>query len=75
MISIQKKGFTLVELIVTLAVLAIMTSIALPYFHETMAKQEIKNIEKSIKQMNKAQAELRKFVSSFKIGLSRENEE
>ena len=44
MISIQKKGFTLVELIVTLAVLAIMTSIALPYFHETMAKQEIKNI-------------------------------
>ena len=44
MISIQKKGFTLVELIVTLAVLAIMTSIALLYFHETMAKQEIKNI-------------------------------
>ena len=44
MISKQKTGFTLIELIVTLAILAIITSIALPYFHETMAKQEIKKI-------------------------------
>ncbi|WP_407305727.1 GspH/FimT family pseudopilin [Acinetobacter sp.] len=44
MIPIQKKGFTLVELIVTLAILAIMMTMALPYFHDIMAKQEIKNI-------------------------------
>ncbi|WP_425919240.1 GspH/FimT family pseudopilin [Acinetobacter sp. TSRC1-2] len=44
MISKQKNGFTLIELIITLAIIAIIVSIALPYFHETMARQEIKNI-------------------------------
>ena len=36
----QKNGFTLIELIMTVAILAIITILALPYFHEVMAKQE-----------------------------------
>ena len=37
----QKNGFTLVELIVTLAIFAILATIALPYFQEIRAKQEV----------------------------------
>ena len=44
MISKQKNGFTLIELIITLAIVAIIVSIALPYFHDIMARQEVKNI-------------------------------
>lgn len=39
----QIKGFTLIELMVTIAILAIVSTLALPYFHDIMAKQEIKN--------------------------------
>ena len=38
-----KNGFTLFELIVSCAILAILVSISLPYFHDSMARQEIKN--------------------------------
>ncbi|WP_349927513.1 GspH/FimT family pseudopilin [Acinetobacter sp. A1-4-2] len=37
----QKNGFTLVELIVTLAIFAILATIALPYFQDMKAKQEV----------------------------------
>ncbi|CAB1209893.1 GspH/FimT family pseudopilin [Acinetobacter bouvetii] len=43
MIFEQKNGFTLVELIVTLAVLVILIAFAIPYFHEIMAKQEVRH--------------------------------
>lgn len=39
----QIKAFTLIELIVTITILAIITTIALPHFHGLMAKQEIKS--------------------------------
>jgi type IV fimbrial biogenesis protein FimT len=42
MFSIIKNGFTLVELIVTAAVLAIIATIALPAFQHYMAEQEVK---------------------------------
>lgn len=37
----NKNGFTLVELIVTLAIFAILSTIALPYFQDIKAKQEV----------------------------------
>ena len=55
----QKNGFTLIELIITIAILAILTILALPYFHEIMAKQEtIKTSNKLISsiQLAKSQA-------------------
>ena len=57
----QKNGFTLIELIITIAILAILTILALPYFHEIMAKQEtIKTTNKLISSipLAKAQASL-----------------
>lgn len=44
MIFKQKKGITLIELIIAIAILAIISSVALPYFHEIMAQQEMKKI-------------------------------
>ena len=42
MSNISKNGFTLFELIVTLAISAILVMIALPHFHQLMAQQELK---------------------------------
>lgn len=44
----SKHGFTLFELIVTLAISAIIVMIALPYFQQLMAKQELKKITYSL---------------------------
>ena len=42
MFFITKNGFTLFELITTLAVLAIISAIALPHYQKIMAEQEVK---------------------------------
>ena len=39
----KNKGFTLIELIVTIAVLAIITTIATPYFTSLIIKQNLKS--------------------------------
>ena len=43
MFSLIKNGFTLFELIISIAVLAIITAIALPHFQQLMAEQEVKS--------------------------------
>jgi len=45
----NEHGFTLVELIVTIAVLAILTMIATPYIFEQLARMEAKRIESQIR--------------------------
>ncbi|WP_201562227.1 Tfp pilus assembly protein FimT/FimU [Psychrobacter sp. CMS30] len=45
----NEQGFTLVELIVTIAVLAILTMIATPYVLEQLARMEAKRIESQIR--------------------------
>ena len=45
----NEQGFTLVELIVTIAVLAIITMIATPYILEQLARMEAKRIESQIR--------------------------
>ncbi len=45
----NEHGFTLVELIVTIAVLAILTMIATPYILEQLARMEAKRIESQIR--------------------------
>lgn len=44
MIFKKKNGFTLIELIIVVTILAIISTLALPYFHEIMAQQEMKKI-------------------------------
>ena len=44
----QKNGFTLLELIISCAILAILIIIGLPYFQDIMAKQEINKISHQI---------------------------
>lgn len=59
MISKQKNGFTFIELIVTIAILAIIVALALPSFHEIMAKQEIQKMTRQLTssiQLAKSQA-------------------
>ena len=45
----NEQGFTLVELIVTIAVLTIITMIATPYILEQLARMEAKRIESQIR--------------------------
>ena len=45
----NEQGFTLVELIVTIVVLAIITMIATPYILEQLARMEAKRIESQIR--------------------------
>ena len=45
----NERGFTLIELIVTIAVLAILTMIATPYILEQLARMEAKRIESQIR--------------------------
>ncbi|MDA5133913.1 MULTISPECIES: pilus assembly FimT family protein [Psychrobacter] len=45
----NERGFTLLELIVTIAVLAILTMIATPYILEQLARMEAKRIESQIR--------------------------
>ena len=53
----QKNGFTLIELIITIAIVAIITTLALPHFHEIMAKQEtIKTSHKLISSIQLAKS-------------------
>lgn len=44
MLNNKNNGFTLIELIVTIAVIAIIASLAMPYYHRFMAEAEAKNI-------------------------------
>ncbi|EPF92475.1 GspH/FimT family pseudopilin [Acinetobacter gyllenbergii] len=41
-------GFTLIELIITLGVLAILSIIALPYFRETMIANEVRFLKRTL---------------------------
>ena len=47
------RAFTIVELIICIAVIAILASIALPYFHEYRSKQEAKNIPVKLSAINR----------------------
>jgi len=47
------RAFTIVELIICIALIAIIASIALPYFHEYRSKQEAKNIPIKLSQINR----------------------
>lgn len=47
------RAFTIVELIICIAIIAIVASIALPYFHEYRSKQEAKNIPIKLSQINR----------------------
>ena len=46
----KESAFTLIELIVTIAVLAIITTLALPHFRHFQAKQEAENVNSLIRQ-------------------------
>ena len=47
------RAFTIVELIICVAVLAILTSIALPYFHKYQSRQEAKQIPIKLSAVNR----------------------
>ncbi len=47
------RAFTIVELIICVAVLAILASIALPYFHEYQSRQEAKQIPIKLSAVNR----------------------
>ena len=47
------RAFTIVELIICIAMIAILVSIALPYFHEYRSKQEAKSIPIKLSQINR----------------------
>ncbi len=47
------RAFTIVELIICIAMIAILVSIALPYFHDYRSKQEAKNIPIKLSQINR----------------------
>ncbi|WP_216936827.1 MULTISPECIES: GspH/FimT family pseudopilin [unclassified Acinetobacter] len=47
------RAFTIVELIICIAVIAILASIALPYFHEYRSRQEAKNIPLKLSAINR----------------------
>ena len=54
----RQKGFTLIELMVTIAILAIMTAIAIPNFSEWVAKRRVASVaEKVASQIRFARAE------------------
>ena len=56
----KNKGFTLIELMVTIAVLAIITGIAAPSMNDFRKNQQIKEQEKKLKlALNEARAEAR----------------
>lgn len=47
------RAFTIVELIICIALMAIVVTIALPYFHDYLSKQEAKNIPMKITATNR----------------------
>lgn len=55
------NGFTMIELVITVAVLAIITSIALPYFHDFRAKQEVKKFRVVCSQQYNLQNHMQQF--------------
>ena len=44
----RQKGFTLIELMVTIAILAIMTAIAIPNFSEWVAKRRVASVAEKL---------------------------
>lgn len=47
------RAFTIVELIICIAMIAILASIALPYYHEYRARQEAQNIPIKLSTINR----------------------
>lgn len=47
------RAFTIVELIICIALIAIVVTITLPYFHDYLSKQEAKNIPMKITATNR----------------------
>lgn len=70
--KIGRNGFTLIELIVGVAILAVLTSLALPAFRSMMRNTEVRNAAASIQnglQIARAEAVKRNANVSFVMGL------
>ena len=50
MFNLLKNGFSLVELIICIAIMAIIASLAVPYFQNHLAQQEAKNSQALLRQ-------------------------
>ncbi len=77
----KKKGFTLIELMITIAIIGLLAAIALPRFTNVTEDAKVANVQgnlaglRTASEMFMVKNETRKFSDMFKIGSDELNEE
>ncbi|MGB9836230.1 MAG: type II secretion system protein [Candidatus Saccharicenans sp.] len=71
--SSRKKGFTLLEMVVTLTILALLTAVAVPFIETTVKREKEFALRESLRQLRQAIDEYKRLADQKKIKVDQDS--